>query len=74
MAIDETLVDLWEPVVRRIRPAREIDQERRVDRAIDASGNPVLENLPFLSVRSPDGSVWRIKVSNSGVITTAKEG
>ena len=32
-----------------------------------------LEGRDYLPVRSPDGSTWRIRVDNAGVITATKE-
>lgn len=72
MAASEELVSKAEGMARLIRPAAEIERARRIERAIDASGNPVLDDLHALSLRSPDGSLWRIRVDNAGVLTTRK--
>lgn len=54
-------------------PAEAIKRDRRVDMAVTNDGKPVLTGRTFLPVLSPDGSTWRITVSNTGVITATKE-
>ncbi len=54
-------------------PPDAIRRDRRVDLAVTNDGKPVLTGRTFLPVQSPDGSVWRITVSNTGVITATKE-
>lgn len=54
-------------------PTDAIRRERRVDTAITNDGKPVLTGRTFLPLVSPDGTVWRITVSNSGVLTATEE-
>lgn len=54
-------------------PVDAIKRDRRVDLAVTNDGKPVLSGRTFLPVQSPDGSVWRITVSNTGVIAATKE-
>lgn len=73
MPINEALVKAAEPLVGTLRRREDIDRARRVERAIDNTGAVILEGRDFIPVRSPDGSTWRIRVSNTGVISATKE-
>lgn len=73
MAINEEMVKASEPLARTLMPREQFDLQRRVNRAIDGAGNIVLRAEPFVRLRSPDGSVWRVKVDNAGALTTSKE-
>lgn len=73
MPINERLVDAAMPIARMMRTPADAERARRVERGLDAQGRPVLDDRDFLPLRSPDGSVWRIRVDNSGVITATKE-
>jgi len=72
LSIEET-VDLLSASAAELLPKDAIRRQRRVDRAIDETGKVIIDPPDFSRQRSPDGSVWRIKVSNTGVITTVKE-
>ena len=72
MPIDERLVDAATPLARALRPPEDIRRAHRVDRAIDTQGRVKLEDRDFLPLRSPDGSLWRIRVSNTGTLTATK--
>ncbi|MDQ3654106.1 MAG: hypothetical protein M3457_03360 [Chloroflexota bacterium] len=72
LTIEET-VDLLSPSAAELLPKDAIRRQRRVDRAIDDAGRIIIDPPDFSRQRSPDGSVWRIKVSNTGVITATKE-
>ena len=72
LSIEET-VGLLSASAAELLPKDAIRRQRRVDRAIDETGKPVLDNLDFISVRSADGNLWRIKVSNTGVISVTEE-
>ena len=70
MAVDETLIKAAMPLARVISDP---DTKRRVERAIANDGSVILDGRDFLPLRSPDGSVWRIRVDNAGVISATKE-
>lgn len=57
---------------RAISVAQETSITRRTERALDNQGQVVLGYRDFLPIRSPDGSLWRIRVSDTGVITAHK--
>ena len=72
MATSERLIDAAEPIARAIKSSADIRRDRLVDRAIDPQGRPVLDDRDFLELTSPDGTVWRIRVDNSGNLTTTQ--
>ncbi len=61
------------PLARALRPPDDLRRNRRVDRAIDGAGRVIIDPPDFSRQRSPDGSIWRIKVRDDGSIVTAKE-
>ena len=72
MPTNERLIDAAEPIAQAIKSAADIRRSHLVDKAIDPQGRPVIEGWDFIPVRSPDGSTWRIRVSDGGVITASK--
>ena len=72
LSIEET-VGLLSASAAELLPREAIRRQRRVDRAIDETGKPVLDNFDFIPIRSPNGQRWRIKVSNTGVISVTGE-
>ncbi len=73
MALSEQqIVNEMMPAVEAIA-ADHIQRGQRVDRRIGADSLLIIEPPVFWRTRSPDGSIWRIKVSNTGVMSTAKE-
>jgi len=72
LSIEET-VDLLSASAAELLPKDAIRRQRRVDRAIDETGKVIIDPPIFSRQRSDDGSIWRIKVSNTGVVTTVKE-
>lgn len=72
LTIEET-ASLLSTSSAELLPRDAIRRQRRVDRAIDETGKVIIDPPDFARIRSPDGSVWRIKVSNTGVITATKE-
>jgi len=73
MTDNERLVAAAGPIVRALRPPDDIRRARRVDRVIDTAGRVINEARTFVRLQSPDGSVWRVKVTDAGAITTTKE-
>ncbi len=73
MADNERLVKAAGPIVRAMHSPESVRRAQRVDRAIDNAGRVIQEPRPFVRLRSPDGSVWRLKVSDAGAITATKE-
>lgn len=71
--INDALVDAAMPIVRALKPREDIQRARRVEMAIAPDGTAIDNAPPFRRLTSPDGSVWRIRVSNTGVITATKE-
>jgi len=70
MAVSDELIRAAEPLARLIHdPAT----KRKVERAIAEDGQVILDGRDYLPLRSPDGSVWRIRVDNAGTITATKE-
>ncbi len=69
---DQQITDALAPSVAALA-AEHIARGQRIERAIDAAGNVIIDPPDFLRVKSPDGSIHRLKVSNTGVLTTAKE-
>lgn len=69
---DQQLADALMPAVAALAEAP-IRMAMRYERAHDEQGNNLSEPPMFLRVRSDDGSIWRLKVSNAGVITPVKE-
>ena len=72
MVTTNRLEQALEPLAADIRSRDDITRAHRVDRAIDAQGHVKLEDRDFLPLRSPDGSLWRIRVSNTGALTATK--
>jgi mRNA-degrading endonuclease RelE of RelBE toxin-antitoxin system len=72
LTIEET-ASLLSASSAELLPRDAIRRQRRVDRAIDESGKVIIDPPDFSRQRSPDGSIWRIKVGNTGVITATKE-
>ncbi len=72
MPINERHIDAAMPIARAIASPEDIRRAIRVDQAIDHDGTPNLKGRSFLPLQSPDGSTWRIRVSNTGVITATK--
>lgn len=73
MPITEGQAEAARKIMESILPPEHYDRARRVDRGLDNQGHPVIDPRDFMSLRSPDGSVWRVRVSNTGVLTTKKE-
>lgn len=48
-------------------------QAQRVDRAIASDGSIIIDPPMFWRIRTEDGSIYRIKCSNAGVLSTALE-
>lgn len=59
-------------LVRTLIPGEDIQRARRVDHGLDNAGKPILDGRDFLPLRSPDGSVWRIRISDTGMISAKK--
>lgn len=72
MPIDERLIDAAMPLVRALRTPDDIRRAHRVDKAIDTQGRATLDDRDFYPIRSPDGALWRIRVSNTGALTATK--
>ena len=62
----EKLSQATSSLVRALIPREEIDRAHRVDRGLDAQGNPLINDREFLQLKDSDGSgrVWRIRVRN----------
>lgn len=73
MRISEDLLKSGEPTIRVLRPREDFDRARRVERAIDNAGHVIQKPQSFVRLASPDGSVWRVKVSNTGALSAVKE-
>lgn len=69
---DQQIVNELMPAVEAMK-ADDIRRGQRVDRRIGADSLLIIEPPMFWRTRSPDGSIWRIKISNTGVLSTAKE-
>lgn len=72
MPLNERLIVAAMPLVRAFKSDEDIRRAIRVDQAIDHDGTPNLKGRNFLPLQSPDGSAWRIRVSNTGAITATK--
>ncbi len=72
LTIEET-ASLLSTSSAELLPRDAIRRQRRVDRAIDEGGNVIINPPDFSRQRSPDGSVWRLKVSDAGVGSWTKE-
>ena len=73
MPINERLVDAARPMVEALMPRESFDRARRVERGLDNQGRPIIDPRDFFSLRSPDGSVWRVRISDTGVLSAIKE-
>ena len=69
---DQQIVNALMPAVEAMK-ADDIRRGQRVDRRIGDDSLLIIEPPVFWRTRSPDGSIWRIKVSNTGAITASKE-
>jgi hypothetical protein len=67
----EAVIKAAESYIREERD--QFDVNRRVNRAIANDGRVIQTAEPFFRLRSPDGSVWRVKIDNAGVLTPSKE-
>lgn len=72
MPINERLIAAAMPLARALKSDEDIRRAIRVDQAIDHDGKANLHGRDFLPLQSPDGSTWRIRVSNTGVMTATK--
>lgn len=68
MPIDERLITAAEPLASVIFPAEKARREHELEQAV----KQLVEGRDFLPLRSPDGSLWRIRVSNTGALTATK--
>lgn len=68
---NERLIAAAGPIVRALKSRQDIDRARRVDQAIDSRGNPIISGWPFLELRSPNGTLWRIRVDDAGNVHTS---
>ena len=73
MAATEDLIKAAEPFAQTVRSAEILDLERRADYALDNQGNVIDRARTFIRLQSPDGSVWRVKIDNAGVLSPSKE-
>lgn len=73
MPTNEALIKAAEPLARVLKPREQFDVHRRVNRAIDNAGRVIQDAQPFIRLQSPDGSVWRVKVSDAGALSAVKE-
>lgn len=73
MSSSERLVDAAMPIINAMRPREDYDRARRVEAGLDNEGRPIIDNRDFLPLRSPDGSVWRVRISNTGVLSAKRE-
>ena len=71
MAADETLIKAAMPLARRY--AEHALTRRKVDRAIGDDGTLAIEAFDFIPLRSPDGSIWRGRIDDTGTLTWTKE-
>lgn len=69
---DQQIVNELMPAVEAMK-ADDIRRGQRVDRRIGADSLLIIEPPMFWRTRSPDGSIWRLKVSNTGVGSWTKE-
>lgn len=53
-------------------PDESLQAIERVRRSTDNQGNVRLEGRDFIPLRSPDGTVWRVRVRNDGTLYTAE--
>lgn len=72
MTMNERLDDIVSPLAERLLPRENVDALRRVNRGLDNQGRPILDHLDFIPLRSPDGSVWRVRIDNAGVLSAKK--
>jgi hypothetical protein len=70
--MDTRLEKAVESLAARIVSPERIDAERRVRTAINSAGEVIQTPRPFILLRSPDGSVWRVKVSDTGALSSVK--
>jgi len=59
-------------LTRTLIPDSTIDRARRVDQAISNDGKPMIDGREFFELTAPDKSVWRIRVTSDGTLTTKK--
>ena len=71
MATRDQLRTLAEPAAAALVSIDQVQREAAVDRALSRDGSP--RQVPdFRELRSPDGSVWRERISNTGTVTWTK--
>jgi hypothetical protein len=73
MPINERHIAAVGPIAELLVTQEDVDARQRVFRAIDPDGTVDPGVQPWFRLRSPDGSVWRVKVTNAGALTTTKE-
>ena len=73
MPVNERHVDAARGILDSLFKQEHYDRARKVDRGLDNEGKPVIDPRDFLSLRSPDGSVWRVRIDNAGVLSAKKE-
>ena len=73
MPLDKTLDRAADSLIQRLMPYERFDIDRRVKQAIAEDGRVIQAAEPFFRLLSPDGSVWRVKIDNAGVLNPVKE-
>ena len=65
----EKLDEAMGRVARTLITREDMDCAQRVERGLDAQGNPLINDREFLQLKDSDGSgrVWRIRVRNGAL-------
>ena len=71
MTVRDEQVDAAMPLARALVTRERVQRDTAVDRALAPDGSP-RQAPEFVAIKSPDGSVWRVRVSNSGTLTATK--
>lgn len=70
--MSERLDRVAQKLARVVIPDKTLDAVERTMRATDNQGNIIISGRDFIPLRSPDGTIWRVRVANDGTLYTAE--
>ena len=68
MTTNPTLSNAARSLVEAVERPTDVRRSHELERML----RELLEGRAFVNLKSPDGSVWRLRINNAGTLTTSK--